>query len=158
MFADVLKVDCASEEQGEDNLLTPVLEAISHNISKIDEIYLKDAAVMLEALYQAYHAICGQVEMARVSDTFARHCRYLISGTIKAGLQGKIRDLYMYQYNRVEEASESMMSKVEEILKDLPSTLLSKKEIIDYLVEKQMIDEELKGRIDAYYAQYGAKA
>ncbi len=132
-FADVLKVDCASEEQVEDNLLTPVLEAISHNISKIDEIYLKDAAVMLEALYRAYHAICGQVEMARVSDTFARHCRYLISGTIKAGLQGKIRDLYMYQYNHVEEASESMMSKVEEILKDLPSTLLSKKEIIDYL-------------------------
>ena len=30
-------------------------------------------------------------------------------------------------------------------------------EIVDYLVEKKVIDDELKARIDAYYAEYGVK-
>ncbi len=51
-------------------------------------------------------------------------------------------------------------SALEEI-KDLygfdTAAIVSMKEIIGYLVEKQVIDEELKGRIDAYYEQYGVK-
>lgn len=37
------------------------------------------------------------------------------------------------------------------------SAIVSMNEIVDYLVEKKVIDDELKGRIDAYYAEYGVR-
>ena len=30
-------------------------------------------------------------------------------------------------------------------------------EVVEYLIEKGYIDDELKSRIDAYYAEYGVK-
>lgn len=48
-----------------------------------------------------------------------------------------------------------------EEIKDLygfeTNAIVSMDEIIDYLVEKKVIDDELKGRLDDYYAQYGVK-
>ena len=48
-----------------------------------------------------------------------------------------------------------------EEIKDLygfeTNAIVSMDEIIDYLVEKKVIDDELKGRLDAYYDQYGVK-
>ena len=37
------------------------------------------------------------------------------------------------------------------------NAIVSVDEIVDYLVEKKVIDDELKARIDAYYAEYGVK-
>ena len=37
------------------------------------------------------------------------------------------------------------------------NAIVSMDEIIDYLVEKKVIDDELKSRLDAYYEQYGVK-
>lgn len=37
------------------------------------------------------------------------------------------------------------------------NAIVSMDEIVEYLVEKKVIDEELKGRIDAYYAEYGVR-
>ena len=37
------------------------------------------------------------------------------------------------------------------------SAIVSMNEVIDYLVEKKVIDDELKSRLDAYYAEYGVK-
>ena len=48
-----------------------------------------------------------------------------------------------------------------EEIKDLygfeTNAIVSMDEIIDYLVEKKVIDDELKSRLDAYYEQYGVK-
>ena len=48
-----------------------------------------------------------------------------------------------------------------EEIKDLygfeTNAIVSMNEIIDYLVEKKVIDDELKARLDAYYAEYGVK-
>lgn len=48
-----------------------------------------------------------------------------------------------------------------EEIKDLygfeTNAIVSMDEIIDYLVEKKVIDDELKSRLDAYYDQYGVK-
>ena len=48
-----------------------------------------------------------------------------------------------------------------EEIKDLygfeTNAIVSMNEIIDYLVEKKVIDDELKARLDAYYDQYGVK-
>jgi len=37
------------------------------------------------------------------------------------------------------------------------SAIVSMDEIVEYLVEKKVIDDELKARIDAYYAEYGVR-
>lgn len=37
------------------------------------------------------------------------------------------------------------------------NAIVSMDEIVEYLVEKKVIDDELKARIDAYYAEYGVK-
>ncbi len=37
------------------------------------------------------------------------------------------------------------------------AAIVSMNEIVDYLVERKVIDDELKSRIDAYYAEYGIK-
>ncbi|MBO6166382.1 MAG: orotate phosphoribosyltransferase [Eubacterium sp.] len=48
-----------------------------------------------------------------------------------------------------------------EEIKDLygfeTAAIVSMNEIVDYLVERNVIDDELKSRIDAYYAEYGIK-
>ena len=48
-----------------------------------------------------------------------------------------------------------------EEIKDLygfdTAAIVSMDEIVDYLVERNVIDDELKSRIDAYYAEYGIK-
>lgn len=37
------------------------------------------------------------------------------------------------------------------------NAIVSMNEIVDYLVDKKVIDDELKSRIDAYYAEYGVR-
>lgn len=37
------------------------------------------------------------------------------------------------------------------------NAIVSMDEIVEYLVEKKVIDDELKARIDAYYAEYGVR-
>jgi len=37
------------------------------------------------------------------------------------------------------------------------AAIVSMNEVVEYLVEKKVIDDELKARIDAYYAEYGVK-
>ncbi len=37
------------------------------------------------------------------------------------------------------------------------NAIVSMDEVVEYLVEKKVIDDELKARIDAYYAEYGVK-
>ena len=37
------------------------------------------------------------------------------------------------------------------------AAIVSMDEVVEYLIEKGYIDDELKSRIDAYYAEYGVK-
>ena len=37
------------------------------------------------------------------------------------------------------------------------NAIVSMNEVVEYLVDKKVIDDELKARIDAYYAEYGVK-
>ena len=75
--------------------------------------------------------------------------------------QGDVKILgLMVSLDRCErgKGEKSALQEIKDLYGFETGAIVSMKEIIDYLVEKQMIDEELKGRIDAYYAQYGAKA
>ena len=38
------------------------------------------------------------------------------------------------------------------------NAIVSMDEIIDYLIDKKVIDDELKSRLDAYYKEYGVRA
>ena len=75
--------------------------------------------------------------------------------------QGDVKILgLMVSLDRCErgKGEKSALQEIKDLYGFETGAIVSMKEIIGYLVEKQMIDEELKGRIDAYYAQYGAKA
>ena len=65
----------------------------------------------------------------------------------------------MVSLNRCERGKDDK-SALEEI-KDLygfeTNAIVSMNEIIDYLVEKKVIDDELLGRLNAYYDEYGVK-
>ena len=62
------------------------------------------------------------------------------------------------------EMREAAYSKVFDLLdeiKDLygfdTNAIVSMEEVIEYLTGKGMIDDDLKARLDAYYAEYGVK-
>ena len=38
------------------------------------------------------------------------------------------------------------------------AAIVSMDEVVEYLVEKKIIDDELKSRIDAYYEMYGVRS
>ena len=134
--ADLLTVDCISEEQVENKLLTPVLNTISQNIDAIDEIYLDHAAELMRALFTAYSAICDQVDRARAKGAksdFAKHYRTQIEKTIKTGIQNEIRTKFFEYHKMIDEDCQPMSEKVEDILKHLPSVIPSKEYIVEYL-------------------------
>ncbi|MCR5149403.1 MAG: orotate phosphoribosyltransferase [Eubacterium sp.] len=65
----------------------------------------------------------------------------------------------MVSLNRCErgKGTKTALEEVKELYGFETSAIVSMDEIIDYLVEKNVIDEELKARLDAYYAEYGVK-
>ena len=52
----------------------------------------------------------------------------------------------------------SALAEIKDLYGFETNAIVSMNEIIGYLVEKGVIDAELKARIDAYYEQYGARA
>ena len=161
--AELLTVDCISEEEVENKLLTPVLETISQNIGAIDAIYLEQARALMGKLYSSYTAICDKVDKSRakvVNSDFRKQYRSEIKETIEVELQGAIRDKAKelhklinteYDTNQAEnkqpdnnkilgQASEEdktvckpMRDKVEDILSHLSDAIPSNEYIVHYL-------------------------
>ena len=65
----------------------------------------------------------------------------------------------MVSLNRCErgKGNKSALEEVKELYGFETAAIVSMDEIIDYLIEKKVIDDELKARLDAYYAEYGVK-
>lgn len=65
----------------------------------------------------------------------------------------------MVSLNRCErgKGNKSALEEVKELYGFETAAIVSMNEIIDYLIEKKVIDDELKARLDAYYAEYGVK-
>jgi len=65
----------------------------------------------------------------------------------------------MVSLNRCErgKGNKSALEEVKELYGFKTAAIVSMDEIIDYLIEKKVIDDELKARLDAYYAEYGVK-
>ena len=63
----------------------------------------------------------------------------------------------MVSLNRCErgKGNKSALEEVKELYGFETAAIVSMDEIIDYLIEKKVIDDELKARLDAYYAEYG---
>jgi len=72
--------------------------------------------------------------------------------------QGDIRILgLMVSLNRCErgKGDKGALEEIKELYGFETNAIVAMDEIIDYLYEKKVIDDELKGRLDAYYAEYG---
>ncbi len=65
----------------------------------------------------------------------------------------------MVSLNRCErgKGDKSALDEIKELYGFDTSAIVSMNEIVDYLVQKGVIDDELKARLDAYYAEYGVK-
>ena len=65
----------------------------------------------------------------------------------------------MVSLNRCEKGKgeKTALEEIKELYGFETNAIVSMDEIIDYLVEKKVIDDELKSRLDDYYAQYGVK-
>ena len=65
----------------------------------------------------------------------------------------------MVSLNRCErgKGDKGALEEVSELYGFPTAAIVSMDEVVEYLVEKKLIDDELKGRIDAYYAEYGVK-
>ena len=70
----------------------------------------------------------------------------------------KIKGL-MVSLNRCErgKGEKSALEEIKDLYGFDTAAIVSMDEVVEYLVEKEMIDDELKKRIDAYYAEYGVK-
>ena len=65
----------------------------------------------------------------------------------------------MVSLNRCErgKGDKSALDEIKDLYGFETSAIVAMNEVIEYLVDKGIIDDELKGRIDAYYDQYGVK-
>ena len=74
--------------------------------------------------------------------------------------QGDVKILgLMVSLNRCErgKGDKNALEEIKDLYGFETNAIVSMDEIVDYLVEKKVIDDELKARIDAYYAEYGVK-
>jgi orotate phosphoribosyltransferase len=77
---------------------------------------------------------------------------------IKAEADIKIVGL-MVSLNRCEKGKgdKGALDEIKDLYGFDTAAIVAMDEIVDYLVEKGIIDTDLKGRIDAYYDEYGIK-
>ena len=74
--------------------------------------------------------------------------------------QGDVKILgLMVSLNRCErgKGDKNALEEIKDLYGFETNAIVPMDEIVDYLVEKKVIDDELKARIDAYYAEYGVK-
>ena len=74
--------------------------------------------------------------------------------------QGDVKIIgLMVSLNRCEKGKgdKTALEEIKDLYGFETNAIVSMNEIIDYLVEKKVIDDELKSRLDAYYDQYGVK-
>lgn len=74
--------------------------------------------------------------------------------------QGDVKIIgLMVSLNRCErgKGDKGALDEIKDLYGFKTSAIVSMNEVIDYLVEKKVIDDELKSRLDAYYAEYGVK-
>ena len=74
--------------------------------------------------------------------------------------QGDVKIIgLMVSLNRCErgKGDKGALDEIKDLYGFETSAIVSMNEVIDYLVEKKVIDDELKSRLDAYYAEYGVK-
>lgn len=131
--AGLLTVDCSSEQEVEEKLLTPVLQQISSNIDKIDEIYVRQANELAERLHQIYSEICDKLDSANAqgaSDDFAELCEDKIDTTFENHIQYQIRVKCEEYAKNINLECEPMRERTEQILKGLFGVIPSKDEII----------------------------
>lgn len=127
-IAGCMDVDCMDNGEVENELLMPVLEALSNNLTRIDEMLLTNAEKQLEELYKNYHEIAEKVEhifKASVNEKMRIHFDKDIKKII-GGMTNAIRDLYVKEpygglrYQACEKLSNAAEEKLRNILRCVP--------------------------------------
>lgn len=126
--AAFLEVDCKNSKDVEENLLIPVLEKLSVNILKMDQLMIKNAQEQLNKVYQEYHIIAeraGRAFSASIDQDARREFDNKISKTYKK-MTNSIRDLYLnepyggYRNKPCEELESAIEEKLLNIIRGIP--------------------------------------
>ena len=96
-IAKKLVVDCKEKKAVETELLIPILETLTDNLPKMEEVLLKNAEKYLNDLYKSYHRLAEQISLAFVSSIdqdIRREFSARIDEKIKK-MTNSIRELYI---------------------------------------------------------------
>ena len=136
--AKAINVNCLSEDEVEKRLLIPVLEHLSARITEVDKHLIEKINRLGEQLFEAFKGICTASDCALANsandDIKRRFFKKHINPTIKKGVLGQLRKLYLNEYEpRREFPCEELMQAVESKLNNILNCVPSKDQIIDFI-------------------------
>lgn len=134
--AKALNVNCLSENEVVNRLLIPVLEHLSHRITEVDKHLIKKLNRLGEQLFETFKGICTASDCAlanSANDDIKRRFFKNINSTIKKGVLGQLRNLYLNEYEpRRDMPCEELMDAVESKLNNILNCVPSKDKIIEF--------------------------
>lgn len=135
--AKALNVNCLSEDEVVNRLLIPVLEHLSARITEVDKHLIEKINRLGEQLFNAFKGICTASDCAlanSANDDIKRRFFKRINSTIKKGVLGQLRTLYLNEYEpRRDIPCEELMEAVEVKLNNVLNCVPSKEQIIEFI-------------------------
>lgn len=134
-IAQCLNVNCWEQDDVEQNLLVPVLEQMSANLSSIDQLIIKRTNQQLEAMELAYHLISSRVERAlgaSINPNERRKFLPTINSTID-NMTNSLRDLAIEYKRKVGLPCEVLKTAADEKLKHVVVNVPAPDYVINYL-------------------------
>lgn len=133
-IAQCLNVNCRDQDDVEQNLLIPVLEQMSANLSSIDQLIIKRTNQQLEAMEIAYHLISSRVELAlgaSVNPNERSEFRSTISSTI-ARMTKELRDLAAEYKQNIDVPCEALKTAADEKLRHVVVNVPTYDHVMEY--------------------------
>ncbi|MBS4924721.1 MAG: hypothetical protein KHZ92_02040 [Ruminococcus bicirculans] len=134
--AKALNVNCLSGDEVVNRLLIPVLKHLSARITEVDKHLIEKLNRLGEQLFEAFKGICTASDCAlanSANDDIKRRFFKRINSTIKKGVLGQLRTLYLTEYEpRRDIPCEELMDAVEVKLNNILNCVPSKEQIIEF--------------------------
>lgn len=144
-IAQCLNVNCWEQDDVEQNLLLPVLEQMSANLSSIDQMVIERTNQQLEAMELAYHLISSRVERALGSSVNPNE-RFKFRPTIRstiAKMTDGLRGLTTEYRENIDIPCEVLKTAADEKLKHVVVNVPTYEYIMNYLNDGRLVKHDV---------------
>lgn len=144
-IAQCLNVNCWEQDDVEQNLLLPVLEQMSANLSSIDQMIIERTNQQLEAMELAYHLISSRVERALGSSVNPNE-RFKFRPTIRstiAKMTDGLRGLTTEYRENIDIPCEVLKTAADEKLKHIVVNVPTYEYIMNYLNDGRLVKHDV---------------